>query len=103
LTKEKERFNFNKMKSEAGVVAGLALFALLAAGLRFLPARPLQGSPEVQPAPQDVKKPKYDYMSTFRSRSTQPLGLKEDPGLKKMLGQGTIRWAIRAGARHVLG
>ena len=102
MTKEKERFNFNKMKSEAGFVAGLALFAVLAAGHRVLPARPLQGSPEGQAAPQEVKKPTYDYMSIFRSRSTRPLGLKEDPVIKKMLDQGTIRWAIRAGARHVL-
>jgi hypothetical protein len=41
-------------------------------------------------------------MSGFRSRSTRPLGLKENPVLKKMLDQGAIRWAIRAGARNLM-
>lgn len=52
--------------------------------------------------PQSVKKPKYDYMSTFLSRNTKPLGLKEDPALKRFLMQPTIKWAIRAGGRHML-
>jgi hypothetical protein len=55
-----------------------------------------------QAVPQEVQKPKYDYMSTFLSRSTQPLGLKEDPTVKKLLGQGAVKWAIRAGSRHLL-
>lgn len=52
--------------------------------------------------PQSVKKPKYDYMSTFLSRNTKPLGLKEDLALKKFLKQPSIKWAIRAGERHIL-
>jgi len=52
--------------------------------------------------PQIVKKPKYDYMSTFLSRSTKPLGLKENLALKKYLNQPSIKWAIRAGQRHIL-
>ncbi len=54
--------------------------------------------------PQDVppKKPKYDYMSTFLNRNTKPLGLKTDPELEKMLKQYSIKWAIRAGSKHVL-
>jgi len=52
--------------------------------------------------PQRVKKPKYDYMSTFLSRNTKPLGLKENPVLKKYMNQPTIKWAIRAGERHIL-
>jgi hypothetical protein len=54
--------------------------------------------------PQDVppKKPKYDYMSTFLDRNTKPLGLKADPELEKMLNEPSIKWAIRAGAKHVL-
>ena len=47
--------------------------------------------------PQNVKKPKYDYMSTFLSRNTRPFGLKEDLALKKFLEQPSIKWAIRAG------
>lgn len=55
-------------------------------------------------SPQDtpVKKPKYDYMSTFLSRNTKPLGLKEDLALKKLLSQSGIKWAFRAGERHIL-
>lgn len=54
--------------------------------------------------PQNVqdKKPKYDYMSTFLNRSTNPLGLKIDPELEKLLKQPGIKWAIRAGSKHVL-
>lgn len=54
--------------------------------------------------PQNVpdKKPKYDYMSTFLNRSTNPLGLKIDPELEKLLTQPSIKWAIRAGFKHVL-
>ncbi len=54
------------------------------------------------PHPQSVKKPKYDYMSTFLSRDTKPLGLKEDLFLKKLLKQSSIKWAIRAGEGHIL-
>ena len=52
--------------------------------------------------PQSTKKPKYDYMSTVLSRDTKPLGLKEDIVLKKFLKQSSIKWAIRAGERHIL-
>lgn len=54
--------------------------------------------------PQNVpdKKPKYDYMSTFLSRSTKPLGLKEDPELERLLKQYNIKWAIRSGKKHIL-
>ncbi len=54
--------------------------------------------------PQNVpeKKPKYDYMSTFLNRSTNPLGLKIDPELEKLLNKPGIKWAIRAGSKHVL-
>jgi hypothetical protein len=58
----------------------------------------------LNPSPQEtpVKKPKYDYMSTFLSRNTSPLGLKEDIFLKQLLKQPRINWAIRASARHIL-
>ncbi len=52
-------------------------------------------------APQSTKKPKYDYMSTFLSRDTKPLGLKEDLALKKLFRQSSIKWAIRAGEGHI--
>ncbi len=41
-------------------------------------------------------------MTGFLSRSTHPLGLKDDPAARRMLGQGPVAWAIRAGSRHVL-
>jgi len=41
-------------------------------------------------------------MSTILSRNTKPLGLKEDPELEKLLKQSCIKWAIRAGKKHIL-
>jgi len=52
--------------------------------------------------PQTIKKPKYDYMSTFLSRNTKPLGLKENIALRKFLKQSSIKWSIRSGERHIL-
>jgi hypothetical protein len=78
----------------AGVVLGLALGP---AGLR--PGS--QTTPQEQP-PKEVPKPSYDYMSNILSRSTHPLGLKEDPAARRMLSQGAVPWAIRAGSRHLL-
>lgn len=63
-----------------------------------LPSRP-QGQ---EAPPQEVQRPKYDYMSTFLSRSTRPLGLRDDPATRKMLGQGPVSWALRAGQRNIL-
>jgi hypothetical protein len=62
----------------------------------------LAKSPTMNPQNYPVKKPRYDYMSTFLSRNTRPLGLKEDLALKKLLNQHPIKWAIRAGERHIL-
>lgn len=53
-------------------------------------------------APQSVKKPKFDYMSSILSRNTKPLGLKDNLVLRKFLNQPSIKWAIRSGRRHVL-
>ncbi len=55
-----------------------------------------------EPPPREVQKPSYNYMDSFLSRSTNPLGLKEDPAARRMLGQGPVAWAVRAGARHIL-
>ncbi len=52
--------------------------------------------------PQSTQKPKYDYMSTFLSRNTNPLGLKENPELNKYLSQASIKWAVRSIERHLL-
>lgn len=48
-----------------------------------------------------TRKPK-DYMSSFFSRDTKPLGLKEDQALKNLLRQRSIKWANRTGIRHIL-
>lgn len=78
----------------AGVVLGLALGP---AGLR-----PGSQTTPQEPPPKEVPKPSYDYMSNILSRSTHPLGLKEDPAARRMLGQGAVPWAIRAGSRYLL-
>ncbi|MFO7733653.1 MAG: hypothetical protein R6X21_08390 [Candidatus Aminicenantes bacterium] len=77
---------------------------LLAAACAFLglsTGRPAQDPAGQDPPPQEIQKPRYDYMSTL-SRSTRPLGLKEDPTTRKILAQGVVKWAIRAGSRHIL-
>jgi hypothetical protein len=58
---------------------------------------------EAVPSPQEfqARKPK-DYMSSFFSRDTKPLGLKEDQALKKLLREPAIKWACRTGTRHIL-
>ncbi len=81
-----------------GTLAG-AVFGLFLAAPAMRPG-PSQTGQE-QP-PQKVRQPSYDYMSSFLSRSTHPLGLKEDRAARRMLGQGSVPWAIRAGSRHIL-
>jgi hypothetical protein len=83
-------------KAVRGVIAGAVLFAGLAvrgpsAGIAGEPGQEVPG-----------QKPKYDYMSTFLSRSTQPLGLKEDLISRRLLRQPAVKWALRAGVRQIL-
>lgn len=86
-------------RAVSGVLTGTILSLFLASS-ETRPPDPQQTAQE-QP-PQDVQKPKYDYMSTFPSQNTRPLGLREDPAVRRMLGQGSVLWAIRAGSRHIL-
>lgn len=71
-----------------------------------VPSKP-KAKPEAElnppPGTQEVPaaKPPSDYMSTFLSRSTRPLGLKEDVLAKKLLQQRPTKWAERAGLRHI--
>lgn len=94
-------------------VLRLAVLFLLVVPL-ILPSAPGQdvpGKPKAKPEaeltpPPDAQevpaaKPAYDYMSTFLSRSTRPLGLKEDILAKKLLQQRATKWAERAGLRHI--
>jgi len=71
----------------------------------FLPASSPGGASTPPPAVQEFppQKPKYDYMSSFYSRNTKPLGLKEDVALRRLMRQPGIKWAIRTGIRHILG
>ena len=88
------------------ITLGIVFFFFMA--LVFTPPRILSSkgvSLTKNPAyPQNVpeKKPKNDYMSTILSRNARTLGLKIDPVLEKLLRQPGIKWAIRAGAKHVL-
>jgi hypothetical protein len=64
-------------------------------------------SPPDQPAPaqtppQEVQKPRLDYMSTFLSRDTTPLGLKEDQEIRQLLKESRAKWMVRAGLRSIL-
>jgi hypothetical protein len=85
-------------KVSSGALAALA-FALLLGPQPISPGA--QTTPQ-EPPPREVQKPRYDYMNGFLSRSTHPLGLKDDPAARRMLGQGAVAWAIRSGSRHVL-
>ncbi len=64
------------------------------------PGSSLLSGPAVQEFP--PQKPKYDYMSSFYSRNTKPLGLKEDVALRRLMRQPGIKWAIRSGLGHIL-
>jgi hypothetical protein len=91
------------MTRKTRVLAGAAAAILLLLALGPAAARTRsQAASQDEPPQQEVQKPAYDYMSTYLSRSTNPLGLKEDPAARRMLGQGAVAWAIRAGSRHVL-
>lgn len=85
-------------KAVWGALAGATLVLLV--GSR--PASPGLAPAAQEPPTQEVQKPNYDYMSTFLSRSTNPLGIKEDPAARRMLNQGSVPWAVRAGSRHIL-
>jgi hypothetical protein len=87
-----------KRAISAAVLLGTAAFLAFP---RAAAENPL-GPRRQETSTQDIQKPKYDYMSNFYSRSTQPLGLKEDPALKRLLNQGSVKWALRAGARQIL-
>ena len=43
-----------------------------------------------------------DYMTTLLERNPEPLGLKENPVLRRYLSQPPICWAIRAEKGHIL-
>ncbi|MBP6909467.1 MAG: hypothetical protein KBC18_03465 [Candidatus Saccharicenans sp.] len=96
-----------RLKVTSIVVTGL-LF-MLSAWLVFGQEVEKQEKPDVpsattppQTPPQEVQKPKLDYMSTFLSRDTTPLGLKEDQEIRQLLKQSRSKWMVRAGVRYIL-
>jgi len=48
------------------------------------------------------KEKETDYMTTLLERNPEPLGLKENPVLRRYLSQPPISWAIRAEKAHIL-
>lgn len=86
-------------------------FLLAAALAGMLVSGPLVGgqsrpagderNPQENP-PAEITKPQYDYMSSFLARSTQPLGLKDAPEVRKLLDQKTAKWVIRSGRHQIL-
>ena len=91
-----------EMRRSAVFLAGALLLGVSCALLVASSGRPAQEPAGQDPPPQEIQRPRYDYMSTFLSRSTRPLGLQEDPTARKLLHQGAVKWAIRAGSRHIL-
>lgn len=70
------------------------LFLILTAGLR-----PQALNPGLQ---DPARKPPSDYMDTFLSRNTRPLGLRENKVLTRLMKQPSIAWAVRSAGRHIL-
>lgn len=100
LTNPGIKNNYGAVKRSTRVIAGAAaglVFGLLLGPRAVRPGAQTAGQ---EPPPREVQKPNYDYMNSFRS--THPLGLKDDPAARRMLGQGPVAWAIRSGSRHVL-
>jgi hypothetical protein len=106
LTKKDERLILKSMKIRLLRGAGpvIIVFLLGASPLQEKNPPPSPPSSDTPITPQEypVKKPKSDYMSQILGRNTKPLGLKEDLALRRMLRQPAIKWAIRAGQRHIL-
>ncbi len=94
------------MKKRLLAGAGPLIIVLLLGASPIQESNPPSPPPsqDVPAAPQEypVKKPKSDYMSSILGRNTKPLGLKEDLAIRRLLRQAAIKWAVRAGQRHIL-
>ena len=51
---------------------------------------------------QDTRRPQDDYLNALLSRNAEPLGLKENPELEKLLRQAGVKWAVRSNRKHIL-
>ncbi len=78
----------------------LRFLLLLILGLFIFQLINLRGKLSSQEYPS--KKQISDYFSSFLSRSTQPLGLKEDQKIRQLLYQAPAKWVIRASSKHIL-
>ncbi len=94
-----------KRRLGAGILIGALSLIPVSPQTQDKPQPAPEANPPVEavPDPQEfqARKPK-DYMSSFFSRDTKPLGLKEDQALKKLLREPGIKWACRTGIRHIL-
>jgi hypothetical protein len=89
------------------VISALALAFLLALasavpGRGRSPRAPSPSSPAPVQQSYPQGKTNEDYLQTILSRNTKPLGLKENVALRNLLRQPPIKWAIRAGIRHII-
>ncbi len=85
----------------AGFVT-LSFLLLPLSGAKPRPASVLHKAGDAEMSPQETEKPKFDYMSSILLRNAKPLGLKDNVPLRRFLDQPSIKWAIRAGRRHIL-
>jgi hypothetical protein len=103
LTKFRESFILKQVKKKKIWIVAAFIFALILVftlkKIGFSASSFYSVKPQADP---QTSKPKYDYMSTFLSRDTEPLGLKENIALKRFLEQPSIKWAIRSGKKHIL-
>jgi len=95
---------FKRMKIRLLAGAGPVILLLLLGASPLQENNPPSLSQDIPVSPQEypANKPKSDYMSQILGRNTKPLGLKEDLALRRLLRQPAIKWAIRAGQRHIL-
>jgi hypothetical protein len=89
-------------KKKVWIVFAFALTLILSFTLKKIGFSATSLFSKVNAEPQTPQKPRYDYMSTFLSRDTEPLGLRENVTLKRFLEQPSIKWAIRSGKKHIL-
>lgn len=104
LTKFWESFILKQVKKKRIWIIAVVMFATILLFTLKNVAISASSLVSVKPSadPQTDKKPKYDYMSNFLSRDTEPLGLREDVSLKRFLEQPSFKWAIRSSEKHIL-
>jgi len=95
---------FKKVKSKISLIIFiLFLFCLVFTSQGDSPSKDhfLAKTTAIGPQEKPPEKEKQDYIEKMMLRDTDPWGLKELT-LKKLLKQSSIKWAIRAGKRHIL-